>query len=278
MFSTMNLTNSNMDSSNRKVATTDISNNSASSNSNVKSNCIFDDVSSTLQRGSLHLLLQKHDVAERSTNTINSAPSAVSSTASGGSTLRSRSNTILSDCASDIRGRSNTMGSDLDLDFVHYALDTWGLVASAQDSNNATTNPSQHQQPHGIVSSSKAIHNSSILTSTTQISKSTTITATTPLETNQSSTTNKSAAIPIKFCAKQQEQQGQLKKTSNSSNSLQQLVPVLSSSCEESVSGFLCSSNSGLINHTPPPRGSSYEASHFGKRMRSGVSFFLLKS
>lgn len=33
---------------------------------------------------------------------------------------------------------------------------------------------------------------------------------------------------------------------------------------------MLCSSNSGLMNHTPPPKGSSYEASHFGKRMRSG--------
>jgi hypothetical protein len=213
----------------------------------------------TVQKGNLQRIFEKHVVENtRGSNSLASAVTSSTASVSGGSTHRSRSNTILSDVvfnnSPDIKSRSNTVSSELDLEFVHYALDTWDLVA---------TSSTDHIPTKICDNTNEAI----------------------PLPNNSLRSTS-AAPVPI--------QQGNVGSvtmpsiidaqkhhdcTQTNIKSVKQSLPVLSSSCDDSVSGFLCGNNTGFLSHTPPIKGTSYEASHFGKRMRSGVSFlFLLPS
>jgi hypothetical protein len=210
----------------------------------------------TLQKGNLQRVLEKHVVENaRGSNSLASAVTSSTASVSGGSTHRSRSNTILSDFvfnnSPNTKSRSNTVSSELDLEFVHYALDTWDLAASSSTDHLPT----------------KLCDNTSEATPVQNNSLCSTSAPPVPIQQgNIYSATIPSTSDPQKH----------LDGTQTSNKPVKQNLPVLSSSCDDSVSGFLCRSSTGLLSHTPPLKGTSYEASHFGKRMRSGVSFPLL--
>lgn len=210
----------------------------------------------TLQKGNLQRVLEKHIVENaRGSNSLASAVTSSTASVSGGSTHRSRSNTILSDFvfnnSPNTKSRSNTVSSELDLEFVHYALDAWDLAASSSTDHVPTKLCDSTSEPIPVQNNS--ICNTSVA----------------PVPIQQGNFC--SATIPSRTDA-----QKHLEGSQTSNKPVKQNLPVLSSSCEDSVSGFLCRSSTGLLSHTPPLKGTSYEASHFGKRMRSGVSFLFL--
>jgi len=228
-------------------------------------------------QGNLQTLLQQHGA--------DGLPpiGAVSASTSSLTGVRSRSNTILSEFgfASGIRSRSNTMGSDLDLDFVHYACDTWGLIVSNAQQlqlNQLQAATSAQYQQSQIMFPGKDLGNMN------SGNASSSITTTTPQSSLGQATATSVATIPksrpsAPFSCAASSTTVQLKHPGSmyisNSGGRGSCSPALSSSYEDSVSGFL-SGHTGLLNHTPPFKGTSYEASHFGKRMRSGVSHICL--
>jgi hypothetical protein len=212
--------------------------------------------SGSLQKGHLQRILEKHVVDNtRGSNSLASAVTSSTASVSGGSTHRSRSNTILSDVAfnnsPDVKSRSNTVSSELDLEFVHYALDTWDLVASSSTDYIPT----------------KICDNTSEAIPVPNNSLRSTSAAPVPIQQGNVGSVTMPSVI---------EAQKHHDCTQTNDKSVNQSLPVLSSSCDDSVSSFLCRNNTGFLSHTPPIKGTSYEASHFGKRMRSGVSFLFL--
>lgn len=232
-------------------------------------------------QGNLQALLQKHGAD-------NLPPiEAVSASSASIAGARSRSNTLLSDFgfSSGVRSRSNTMGSDLDLDFVHYACDAWGLIVSntqQQHLNQLQTTTTSVQYQHsqlifsgkdlGTATSTHGPANTvAAATTTNSIAASFPPRSSTvgPSDTTAQTLTSKPSA-PIAVAASTTSIPAKHPGSAYivHTGGRRSCSPALSLSFEDSVSGFFGST--GLLSHTPPLNGTSYEASHFGKRMRSG--------